>query len=300
MRRSSLLLVASGVLVLVLAGCDGASSDPGLDARMRVAGAQFVEGAPPTDAAGPKVVSVDLSSNQIRAGQIGKPLSAALDPSATAAAIGLEGDRGYWIVPAGLPDVQAPEFPTFHVQLSFAADLAAGDYALDVRAADAMGRTGPPTVLPLSASGLPVPVGDLVITLRWDTEADLDLHVIDPAGVEIYKSNINSYEAPPPGQPLDPTAWQKGGILDLDSNAQCTIDGRRQENVIWKEAAPAGHYRVLVDTFSLCGEASASWSVEVRKAGKSLAHAEGQSGPVDEQMPHDRGAGVLALDVDVP
>ena len=298
MRRSSLLLVASGLLTLT--ACDGASSDPGFDARMRVKGAQFVEGAPPADSAGPKVVAVDLSSNQIHAGQIGKPLSAALDPSATAAAIGLEGDRGYWIVPAGLADVQAPAFPTFHVLLSFAADLAAGDYALEVRAADSTGRTGPPTVLPLSASGPTAPDGDLVISLRWDTESDLDLHVIDPAGVEIYKSNINSYEAPPPGQAPDPTAWQEGGLLDLDSNAQCVIDGRRRENVIWKENAPPGHYRVLVDTFSLCGEVSASWAVEVRKAGKRLAHAEGQSGPIDEQMPHDRGAGVLALEVDVP
>ena len=78
------------------------------------------------------------------------------------------------------------------------------------------------------------------------------------------------------------------------------IDGRRQENVIWKDAALPGHHLVRVDTFSLCGEASANWTVEVRKAGAVLARAEGRSGPTDEQMPHDRGAGVLALDVDVP
>lgn len=289
-----------GVGLLALSACDGASSDPGLDARMRVEGAQFALGPPPAGSAGPEVVSVDLSSNQIHANQIGKPLSAALDPSATAAAIGLDGDSGYWIVAAGLPDVQAPAFPTFHVQLSFAGDLAAGPYSLEVRAADSMGRYGPKTALPLTASGPPVPVGALVVTLRWDTESDLDLHVVDPTGIEIYKSNINSYQAPPPGQPMDPTAFQAGAILDLDSNAACVIDGRREENVIWKDSAPKGRYRVLVDTFSLCGEASAQWTVEVRKASALLAHAAGQSGPIDEQMPHDRGAGVLALDVDVP
>jgi hypothetical protein len=298
MRRASLVLAALSASLLV--ACDGASSDLGLGARMRVEGAQFVPGSPPAGGSGPAVVSIDLSSNQIRAGQIGKPLSAALDPAATAAAIGLQGDLGYWVVPAGLPEVQAPGFPTFHADLSFASDLAAGEYTLDVRASDVEGRFGPPQLLPLSASGAPAATGALVISLRWDTEADLDLHVVDPAGVEIYKRNINSYEAPPPGQPVDPTAWQKGAILDLDSNAACVIDGRRQENVIWKDTAPPGHYLVRVDTFSLCGEASANWAVEVRKAGAVLARAEGQSGPTDEQMPHDRGAGVLALDVDVP
>jgi hypothetical protein len=298
MRRASIGFAA--ITAAALSACDGASSDLGLDAWMRVSGAQYVEGSPPEGSAGPEVVSVDLSSNQIRAGQIGKPLSAALDPRATAAAIGLEGDRGYWIVPAGLPDVQAPDFPTFHVELSFAPDLAAGEYSLDVHAADVDGRLGPPRVLPLTASGEPVPAGALVVTLHWDTEADLDLHVVDPAGVEIYKRNINSYEPPPPGQVPDPTAWQKGGLLDVDSNAACVIDGRRRENVIWKDAAPSGHYVVRVDTFSLCGEASAAWRIDVRKAGAVLAHAEGRSGPIDEQMPHDRGAGVFALDVVVP
>ena len=298
MRRASIGFVA--IALATLSACDSASSDLGLDAWMRVAGAQFVSGAPPADSAGPEVVAIDLSSNQIHAGQIDKPLSAALDPRATAATIGLAGDRGYWIVPAGLPEVQAPDYPTFHVALSFASDLAAGDYALDVRAADVDGRLGPPTTLPLSATGEPVPAGALVVSLRWDTEADLDLHVVDPAGVEIYKRNINSYEPPPPGQAPDPTAFQKGAVLDLDSNAACVIDGRRRENVIWKDTAPPGHYVVRVDTFSLCGEASASWKIDVRKAGAVLAHAEGRSGPTDEQAPHDRGAGVVALDLDVP
>ena len=298
MCRPSFLLAA--LSAALLAACDGASSDPGLDALLRVEGAQFVAGSPPGSGSGPEVVSVDLSSNQIHAGQIGKPLSAALDPAATAAAIGLQGDLGYWIVPAGLPEVQAPELPTFHVDLSFASDLGDGEYTLDVRASDAEGRFGPPQLLPLSASGAPVPTGALVISLRWDTEADLDLHVVDPAGVEIYKRNINSYEAPPPGQAPDPTAWQEGALLDLDSNAQCVIDGRRRENVIWKDAAPPGPYLVRVDTFSLCEEAFANWTVEVRRAGVVVARAGGQSGPTDEQMPHDRGAGVLALDVDVP
>jgi hypothetical protein len=140
----------------------------------------------------------------------------------------------------------------------------------------------------------------LVISLHWDREADLDLHVVDPNGVEIYKRNINSYELPPPGEPVDPTAWQQGAMLDFDSNAACVMDGRRRENVIWKNEPPAGHYVVRVDTFSLCEEAFANWSVDVFKNGASRASASGQGGPADEMTAHDRGAGVLALEFDWP
>src|SRR5882724_2677757 len=92
--------------LLLLAGCGGAAADRGLSAEMRVSSASFIEGAMPRAEDGPKVISVDLSSNAVRAGEVDHPLKGALDPHATAAAVGLAGDRGYWIVPAGLPDVE--------------------------------------------------------------------------------------------------------------------------------------------------------------------------------------------------
>jgi len=101
---------------------------------------------------------------------------------------------------------------------------------------------GPPAVVPLIASGPPgPPAGALVVSLEWDTEADLDLHVVTPDGVEIWAGNINSYQAPPPGTPVDPAAWQAGGILDLDSNAGCVIDGRQ----IWWDVRPHILYPTL-------------------------------------------------------
>src|SRR6185312_6491982 len=111
------------------------------------------------------------------AGEIEAPLSGALAPSATAAAIGLVGDSGYWIVPAGLPSVAAPAYPTFGVTLSFSPTLAAGTYDLVVQAASADGNVGAPSPSTLTVAGAPAITGALVITLRWDTESDLDLHV---------------------------------------------------------------------------------------------------------------------------
>jgi hypothetical protein len=288
------------VLFVPLAGCGGAPADPGLEAYMRVEGAAYYPGPMPEGESGPEVVAVDLSTNNVVAGQTGKPLRGALAPSATSALLGLTGDMGHWVVPAGLPDVQAPGFPTFDVMLSFSPDMPGGKYELVVRAANEQGLSGPASRHPLEAEGARVPEGALVVSLRWDRPVDLDLHVVDPNGVEIYKRNINSFEPPPPGQPVDPNAWQSGALLDFDSNAACVIDGRQRENVVWKSDPPAGHYIVRVDTFSLCGESFANWFVDVHANGTLVARAAGASGPVDEAMPHDRGAGVLAVEFDRP
>jgi hypothetical protein len=274
------------VAALTGAGCGGVPSDPGLSAEMQVSGGQFTLGPLPPASGGPAVVSLALLSNTAHAGEIEAPLSGALGPSATAAAIGLAGDSGYWIVPAGLPSVAAPSYPTFGVTLSFSPTLAAGTYSLVVQAADAGGSFGAPMPSPLTVAGPPAITGALVVTLRWDTESDLDLHVVDPEGIEIWRG--------------DKVPSGTTGDLDVDSNAQCVIDGRRQEDVIFPAGPPSGSYRVLVDTFSLCAASDALWTVEARLEGQLAGSATGESTFTDTEGTHDRGAGVLALTFDVP
>jgi hypothetical protein len=88
-------------------------------------------------------------------------------------------------------------------------------------------------------------------------------------------------------------------VLDLDSNGGCVPDGRRAENVIWREPPPPGHYIVRVDTFSLCGQPSAFWRLAVYRRGTRIATASGTSTEGDERFTHDRGDGLLALELDV-
>jgi hypothetical protein len=195
--------------------------------------------------------------------------------------------------------VEVPGTLTLAALADFSPELPLGDFTLVAYAVDAMGRTGGAETLPLQAVPAPAPMGQLVVALRWDTESDLDLHVVDAHGVEIWARNINSYQPPPGGAP-DPNAWMQGGILDRDSNANCVIDGARAEDVIWTQTPPSGHYLVRVDTFSLCGESAARWTVEVTLRGAVLARAHGQSGDADTRGPHDRGAGLRALEFDVP
>jgi hypothetical protein len=301
MRRA--LLSAAGLAWLAALGAcssGSATNDPALDARMRIAGAQFVRGPMPAGSpGGPHVASITVPNDNVRPSFSNDPISGALDPSATAAAIGIDGDVGYWLVLAGAPSVATPGDPTYAVLASFAADLAPGPYTLVVRAVDASGAFGPPSTETLTSTATPLPTGALVVTLAWDTEADLDLHVIDPSGDDVFHGNPSS--APPItfGQG-DADAGVSYGYLDFDSNAECRIDGLRREDVIWSAPPPSGHYVVRVDTASLCAAPIAQWVATATLEGSRVGGATGTSVDADTRGPHDRGAGVTAFEFDVP
>lgn len=81
--------------------------------------------------------------------------------------------------------------------------------------------------------------GDIQITLTWNNKSDLDLHVIDPSGEEIFWKHKVS---------------QSGGVLDYDNTV-----GFGPENVYWPKAkAPAGTYKVFVQNYYWAGRPSSS------------------------------------------
>ena len=139
------------IVLIAIAACDATKADEGLDSQMRVEGAQFFRGPMPEDPDGPTVEAVTLGTISIRAGAVNKPMSGAVAPDASAAAIALAGDLGYWIVPARVPDVLAPLNPAFKAQLSFSRALAPGPHQLIVRAVDPTGKFGAAAVRDLSA-----------------------------------------------------------------------------------------------------------------------------------------------------
>jgi len=81
--------------------------------------------------------------------------------------------------------------------------------------------------------------GAVTVRLSWSTIDDLDLHVIEPSGEEIFfGSRISS----------------SGGQLDVDSNAVCSTPTTSPvENVFWPASgAPRGNYSVRVHVWSDC------------------------------------------------
>jgi len=299
--RSGAWLVAGCGLASCGAACGGGvSADTGADAYMRLAGARFVRGPMPEgSASGPAVTQIALINDNIWAGLADDPISGALGPTATAAAIGLQGDVGYWIVAAGVPNVATPDSPSFSATAAFAPGIVLGDYALVVRGVDGAGSFGLPATQVLVAEPSPTnppAMGDLVVTLTWDTESNLDLYVVDPGGAEIYWNNQSSQ----PPFSFDQTDGGSYGHIDYDSNANCVIDGLRREDAIWPNPPPPGQYRVRVDAPSLCGQPIANWTVRVVLRGQSIAEASGVALNADTMGSHGAGAGVLALQFVVP
>lgn len=291
--------VAASCVALGLACGEAVAVDPGLDAALRVEGATFFRGELPVSTGGPAVLGAFLTQTTFRAGEQDKSFSGVVELEATGVAIALEGQRGYWVVPTGMPLPETPLAASFDAPLSFSLEAAPGPHALQVWAADLAGAFGPPLRVEFALVPRALPEGRLVVALTWDTQSDLDLHVITPELVEVYSGNVNSWQ-PGAGRASAPGDWRSGGLLDVDSNANCRIDGRRNENVVWAEAPPSGAYRVRVDTPSLCGAPAARWRVDVLLAGQSIAAATGSSVAASTRFAHGRGGGVLALGFDVP
>lgn len=286
-------------LALAAAGCGGGAADPGLEAWFRVGGARYVRGAAPAAAGGPAVLALGSSRSAVPRGDTQLHLTGALALTANAVALWADGDTGWWLLPAGPPDVTVPAALSVAVTAAVARDAPLGAHTLLVAALSPQGVAGPAATAALQVDPRPGPSGRLVVSLSWDTAADLDLHLLTPSGVEVWARNPNSWQAVPGGLP-DPGAWRDGGLLDLDSNAGCVLDGRDQENVVWASAPPAGHYQVRVDAPSLCGQPAARWTVAVTLEGQPLALAEGLATPASTRPPHDLGAGLLAVEFDVP
>ena len=312
MRRSPVMLV------FLLVGCGGASPQTGITAYLRASNAQFVPGPMPMDTGNdePKIRNFNVSNTTVYPGLENLSFSGTVEQGVSAL-MGIPGDSGYWIVQAPGSDPQTPTDYGFTTSLSFSPETPLGQQSLVLRGVDATGALGPPFALPLTVKA-PTPSGALVFTLTWDTEADLDLHVVIPnpsnpsSPIEIW--NRVPVGLPPLGPadpPYDSATAAAAPYLDMDSNANCVIDGRRQENVIFSLppadgsfvpiAPPPGEYIVRVDTFSMCGQAAAQWELQVSTPdGWVVNPATWESTDSDTRGDHGAGAGRLAVDFTLP
>ena len=113
-----------------------------------------------------------------------------------------------------------------------------------------------------------VGTGDVQISVSWNSAADVDLHVIEPNGTEIFYLNPRS---------------STGGELDLDSNSDCDSDDSRAENIRWPSGlAPRGTYVVRLDYYRNCGASSTDYVVRVVNGSSSQTFTGNFTGSGDQ------------------
>ena len=145
---------------------------------------------------------------------------------------------------------------------------------LDVSAVDAGGAVGPPTCHVVE--NIPVGFGDVQVTVSWDSDADLDLHVADPNGDEVY---------------FDTFVVESGGELDLSAGARCSASGVRNEHIAWTGGSPPpGLYEVRVTYNDNCGATETNYVVSVYNHGTTDTFSGTFSGPGEYS---DRGTGTV-------
>jgi uncharacterized protein YfaP (DUF2135 family) len=194
---------------------------------------------------------------------------------------GAGGIDGYYQIAMGSPQTTAT------VLLTFPQDIPLDQFELLFAVASPAGLVGP--FERLSTTVTEVGTGDVQVTLSWDVNSDVDLHVVAPGGEEIYYAERQS---------------STGGELDLDSNAACEIDGVRNENIRWPVGrAPRGQYIVRVDYWSACGFTRTNYTVRVFSGGSAEvftgfftgAGDEGGRGSGRTVTTFDRASGPSAL-----
>jgi len=101
--------------------------------------------------------------------------------------------------------------------------------------------------------------GSLQVNLTWNTNyTDIDLHVLDPSGTEIYYANDYS---------------STGGELDRDD-----VDGFGPENIFWLGTAPDGQYKVWIEYYSGSTPTTSYVTINVPGRSKSFQASMSRSG----------------------
>jgi hypothetical protein len=115
-------------------------------------------------------------------------------------------------------------------------------------------------------------IGNLTVSLIWDTNDDLDLFVIEPDGTRVG-----------PGAPES----KNGGILDVDANFK-TITPNPMENIFW-ETPPKGNYKIYISCFERRESKKGTpikFEIEVLKTRSELQKYSGDVRAIDRENVH--------------
>jgi hypothetical protein len=252
-RFLSTLALAS-VMVLGLVSCNKDEDESSVKDYLSVSGATFASGSFPAATAGddmPSVTSVTGNSSVIEGGS--NPIAVYASVPAAKILIGVEGTKGYY----EYSDARKSTDVVYTLALVLSTSLPGEEFVIIIAIVDDFGNISEIYQLPVSI--VEAGTGQLQVSLSWDQPNDLDLHLVEPNGEEIYYSNDYSVN---------------GGVLDLDSNPDCYIDGVQNENITYSDESTVetGTYTVRVDLYSACSvTAQTNFIVTARLNGELIA-----------------------------
>ncbi|MEO6600488.1 MAG: hypothetical protein ABIQ16_11480 [Polyangiaceae bacterium] len=263
--------------VLALCACSSESASSGIEEPIRVTNGQFFPGSfPAAHESGPAVSQVNISATEFPPGTVGKSITGDAEGSSQSVALALQGlGSGYWIVPIGAPDLLTAGDFTWSARCDFSHDLPSGFQNLLLSASDENGNFGPVSTRKLNIKSL-LPKGQVVASLTWGVDADVDLHLVSPSGKELYSKRPNTIGSDSTGAPKS-----NSGLLDHDSLAGCIPDGQRTENVVWGDAPEDGAYTVRADLFSACGKPAVTFTFNLFVDGESVLERTGRLLDID-------------------
>ena len=244
----SLPTISMMLAALALAGCgsDSTVAPSEEDVRNYIAAlatgagveAVFHAGIPPAAGSGP-VIDIGGAGAMITGGSSIRTVSSGT--AFTTIIVAVDGVDGYWEItlPAAvnaeeiiLTLAQSIPDETFNVEFALGGTTGVGNFGSEFVQVVSVGT------------------GVVQVSVSWNTDADVDLYVVDPQGGEIFYGDQQS---------------ESGGFLDLDSNAACVGDNVRNENITWATVAPGGTYTVRVNLWDDCEAPSTDYVVTVRR-----------------------------------
>jgi hypothetical protein len=241
---SSITVLSIIILFMSCGGGGGSHSNPTPEGNsslmVQIEGATFVGNNPPDPSGDVTSPGINNPSTMINGGTGNYDVTLS-SSDVHAILVAIQGDDGYFTYPVNGTNlhytIQMTVLPTYNssnITVYFALRDNQGNVSQWVY-----------VVVPVVITG----TGDVKISLSFDRNEDLDLHVIEPSGEEIYFANPSS---------------ATGGVLDLDSNPACEIDGVNNENIFWPSGtAPHGTYTVKVHYWAHCSASTVNYTVNV-------------------------------------
>ncbi len=282
MKRTLALLVLGSV------GCSSESLTTALEEPIRVHEAQFREGALPGKrpltidelAAGqpatkPTPTSVESVRRVLAWSESRLSVSGRASTDAASIAVGFSDfGTGYWVLPVSAPDPANNDELLWRFTADLGTSLSPGLHQLRLAAIDTANRAGTQAELELCVSS-PIPDNlnaciptekppESVVSLAWNANVDLDLHIVTPDGKELNAKHPSTAVESDAGV-VDPTQPHVGR-LQQDVNAECLGTGTFRENVVWNEKPEPGRYLIYVNLYDACGADSVSFQVSLHAA----------------------------------